>query len=53
MRVRERILIIRLIEKLQSWPQFAEVLGVEVRGEVSPDISDLKESMRVQNKTVI
>ena len=36
MSVRERILAIRLMEKLQSHPDFARALGVEVRGEIAP-----------------
>ena len=36
MSARERILAIRLMEKLQSRPDFAKVLGVEVRGEIAP-----------------
>ena len=36
MRVRERILAIRLMEKLQSRPDFARALGVEVRGSMAP-----------------
>ena len=36
MSVRERILAIRLMEKLQSRPDFAKALGVEVRGEIAP-----------------
>jgi len=34
--VKERILTIRLMEKLQSSPDFANALGVEVRGEMAP-----------------
>ena len=36
MSVRERILAIRLGEKLQSRPDFAKALGVEVRSEIAP-----------------
>jgi hypothetical protein len=36
MSVRERILAIRLVEKLQSRPDFAKALGVEVRSEMAP-----------------
>ena len=36
MSVRERILAIRLMEKLQIRPYFAKALGVEVRGEIAP-----------------
>ena len=36
MSVRERILAIRLMEKLQSRPDFAKALGVEVRREIAP-----------------
>jgi DNA-binding transcriptional regulator YiaG len=36
MSVRERILAIRLMEKLQSRPDFAKALGVEVRSEMTP-----------------
>ena len=36
MSVRERILAILLMEKLQSHPDFAKALGVEVRGEIAP-----------------
>jgi len=44
MSVRERILAIRLMEKLQSRPDFAKALGVEVRGEIAPPgVADKKE----------
>ena len=33
---KERILAIRLMEKLQSRPDFARALGIEVRGEIAP-----------------
>ena len=36
MSVRERILAILLMEKLQSHPDFARALGVEVRSEMAP-----------------
>lgn len=36
MSVRERILAILLMEKLQSHPDFARALGVAVRGEIAP-----------------
>lgn len=36
MSVRERILAIRLMEKLQSRPDFAKALGVEVHGKMAP-----------------
>ena len=36
MSVKERILAIRLMDKLQSHPDFAKALGVEVRGEIAP-----------------
>ena len=36
MSVRERILAIRLMEKLQSRPDFAKSLGVEVCNEMAP-----------------
>ena len=36
MSARERILTIRLLEKLQSRPDFAKALGVEVCGEIAP-----------------
>ena len=36
MSVKERILAIRLMEKLQSRPDFAKVLGVDVRCEMAP-----------------
>ena len=36
MSVRERILAIRLMEKLQSHPDFAKALGVEVCAEIAP-----------------
>lgn len=53
MSVKERILVIRIMKKLQACPEYARALGVEVRGEMSLDSSDLKESMRIQNETVI
>ena len=44
MSVRERIMAIRLMEKLQSRPEFAKALGVQVRGEIaSPGAADKKE----------
>lgn len=44
MSVRERILAILLMEKLQSHPDFARALGVEVRGEIAlPGAADKKE----------
>ena len=36
MSVRERILMIRLMEKLQNRPEYAKALGIEVRGEMAP-----------------
>ncbi len=36
MSVRERILAIRLMEKLQNRPDFAKALGVEVCNEMAP-----------------
>ena len=36
MSVRERIMAIRLMEKLQSRPEFAKALGIEVCGEMAP-----------------
>ena len=36
MSVKERILAIRLMEKLQSRPEFAKALGIEVCGEIAP-----------------
>ncbi len=36
MSVKERILAIRLREKLQSHPDFAKTLGVEVHGGMAP-----------------
>ena len=36
MSVRERIMAIRLMEKLQSRPDFAKALDVEVCGEIAP-----------------
>ena len=36
MHARERILVIRLMEKLQGRPDLAKTLGVEVRGEMAP-----------------
>ena len=36
MSVRERILAIRIMEKLQSRPDFSKALGVEVRVEMAP-----------------
>ena len=36
MSVKERIMAIRLMEKLQSHPDFAKALGVEVCGEIAP-----------------
>ena len=36
MSVRERILAIRLMEKLQNHPNFAKALGVEVHGKMAP-----------------
>lgn len=36
MSARERILAIRLMEKLQSRPDFAKALGIEVCGEMAP-----------------
>ena len=44
MGVRERILAIRLMEKIQSRPDFAKALGVEVCVKmVSPGAADKKE----------
>lgn len=44
MSVRERILAIRLMEKMQSRPDFAKALGVEVRsGMAPPGAADKKE----------
>ena len=44
MSVRERILAIRLMEKLQSRPEFAKALGVEVCGKIAPPgVADKKE----------
>ena len=44
MSVKERILAIRLTEKLQSRPDFAKALGVEVRREIAlPDAAEKKE----------
>ena len=44
MSVRERIMAIRLMEKLQGRPDFAKALGVEVRGEIAPPgVADKKE----------
>ena len=36
MSVRERIMAIRLMEKLQSRPEFAKALGIVVCGEIAP-----------------
>ena len=36
MSVRERILAIRLMEKIKSRQDFAKALGVEVCGEIAP-----------------
>ena len=36
MRVKERILAIRIMEKLRSRPEYAKALGVEVCGELAP-----------------
>lgn len=36
MSARERILAIRLMEKIQSRPDFVRALGIEVRGEIAP-----------------
>ena len=36
MSVRERIMAIRLMEKLQNRPDFAKALGIEVCGEIAP-----------------
>ena len=36
MSVRERIMAIRLMEKLQSRPEYAKALGIEVRGDIAP-----------------
>ena len=36
MSVKERIMAIRLMEKLQSRPDFAKALGVEVHGGMAP-----------------
>ena len=44
MHVKERILAIRIMEKLQSRPDFAKALGVEVHGEIAPQgAADKKE----------
>ena len=44
MSVRERLMAIRLMEKLQSRPDFAKALGVEVRsGMAPPGAADKKE----------
>ena len=48
MSVRERILAIRLMEKLQSRPDFAKALGVEVCGEIAPaGATDKKEKRKM------
>ena len=36
MSVRERIMAIRLMEKLQNRPDFVKALGIEVRSEMAP-----------------
>ena len=36
MRTKERILALRLMEKLQRYPEYARTLGIEVRVEVAP-----------------
>lgn len=36
MSVRERVLAVRLMEKLQSRPEYAKMFGIEVRGEMAP-----------------
>ena len=36
MSVRERIMAIRLMEKLQNRPDFAKALGIEVCNEMAP-----------------
>ena len=36
MSTKERILALRLMEKLQRYPEYARTLGIEVRGEVAP-----------------
>ena len=44
MSVKERIMAIRLMEKLQSRPDFAKAIGVEVCGEIAPPgAADMKE----------
>lgn len=44
MRTKERILALRLMEKLQRYPEYARTLGIEVRGEVaSPGFGEKKE----------
>ena len=35
MRVKERILMIRLMEKLQKYPTYAKTLGIEATGAVN------------------
>lgn len=34
--VQERVLMIRLMCKLQSHPEYAKALGIEVRGQMAP-----------------
>ena len=36
MSVKERILVIRIMDKLRSHPEFTKSLGIEVRGEIAP-----------------
>lgn len=36
MSTKERILALRLMEKLQRYPEYARTLGIEVREEVAP-----------------
>ena len=43
MSVKERIMTIRLMEKLQENPAYAKVLGVEICVDRKPDANDKKE----------
>lgn len=36
MSTKERILALRLMEKLQRYPEYARTLGIEVWGELAP-----------------
>lgn len=43
MSAKERIMTIRLMEKLQTHPAYAKVLGVEICVDRKPDADDKKE----------